>query len=78
MRSSIIANCVDMLKKEDFKRELKVLSHPILEVLVDELKPYIFALLLFLVANFVLLLGIWTYIIRWNNRTNVAGLHHAA
>jgi hypothetical protein len=76
MRSSIIANCVDMLKKEDFKRELKVLSHPILEVLVDELKPYIFSLLLFLVANFFLLLGIWMYLIRWNKRMNIVSLKH--
>ena len=69
MRSSIIANCVEMIKKEDFKRELKVLSHPILEVLIDELKPYIFSLLLFLVANFILILGILMYIIRWDKRT---------
>ena len=66
MRNAIIANCLDIIKQDDFKKELKTLSQPIIEVLVDELKPYIFAITLFLVVNFVVVVGILMYLFRIN------------
>ena len=64
MRNAIIANCLDIIRKDDFKKEMKILSQPIIEVLVDELKPYIFAITLFLIVNFVVVAGIMLYLFR--------------
>jgi len=66
MRNAIIANCLDIIRKDDFKKEMKILSQPIIEVLVDELKPYIFAITLFLIVNFVIVAGIMMYLFRIN------------
>ena len=66
MRNAIIANCLEIIKKDDFKKELKFLSQPIIEVLVDELKPYIFTIMLFLIVNFAVIVGIMMYLFRIN------------
>ena len=66
MRNTIIANCLDIIKQDDFKKEMKTLSQPIIEVLVDELKPYVFAITLFLIINFVMIVGILMYLFRIN------------
>jgi hypothetical protein len=66
MRNTIIANCLDIIKKDDFKKEMKILSQPIIEVLVDELKPYIFTITLFLIVNFVIVVGVMMYLFRIN------------
>jgi hypothetical protein len=61
---SLLSTCLEFLKKEEFKNELKTISYPIIELLIEELKPYFMSLMFFLCINFVLILGIFVYLIR--------------
>ncbi len=61
---SLLNTCLDFLKKEEFKRELKNITSPIIEVIINELKPYFISFIFFLFINFVLILGIFSYLLR--------------
>lgn len=61
---SFLSTCLEFLKKEEFKNELKTISHPIIELLIEELKPYFMSFMFFLCINFILILGIFIYLIR--------------
>jgi hypothetical protein len=61
---SLLSTCLEFLKKEEFKNELKTISYPIIELLIEELKPYFMSFMFFLCINFVLILGIFVYLIR--------------
>ena len=60
----MLSACLEFLKKEEFKNELKSISQPIIELLVDELKPYFVAFMFFLFVNFLLILSIFVYLVR--------------
>lgn len=61
---SLLSTCLEFLKKEEFKKELKTISYPIIELLIEELKPYFMSFMFFLFINFLLILGIFVYLIR--------------
>ncbi len=61
---SLLNTCLDFLKKEEFKRELKNITSPIIEVIIQELKPYFLSFIFFLFINFVFILGIFSYLLR--------------
>ncbi len=61
---SLLNTCLEFLKKEEFKRELKNVTSPIIEVIINELKPYFISFIFFLFINFVLILGIFSYLLR--------------
>jgi hypothetical protein len=54
----LINSCLDILKREDVKTELKLCFNPILEIIIYEIKPYIYIILTILFVNFILLLAI--------------------
>lgn len=60
----MLNTCLEFLKKEDFKRELKNVASPIIEVFISELKPYFLSFIFFLFINFLLILGIFSYLLR--------------
>lgn len=61
---SLLNTCLDFLKREEFKRELKNITSPIIEVIIQELKPYFLSFIFFLFINFVFILGIFSYLLR--------------
>ena len=60
MKDTIVQQCLDILKKDDVKNEIKNLLKPFLSVILNELNPYIYAIttLIFLmfIMNFVILI----------------------
>jgi hypothetical protein len=61
---SLLNTCLEFLKKEEFKRELKNITSPIIEVIIQELKPYFISFIFFLFVNFLFILAIFSYLLR--------------
>ena len=39
---ALVNECLDILKRDDVKRELKLLFKPVIEILLFEIQPYIY------------------------------------
>ena len=61
---SMLSKYVDFLNREDIKKSMKQMTHPIGELILEESKPFIFYIALFLFIHFILTLCILIYIIR--------------
>ena len=48
MKNSIFQQCLDILKREDVKNELKLLLNPLMEYMLFELRPYVYVILMIL------------------------------
>ena len=65
MKDSLIKQCLDILKTEDVRNEIKILFSPVTDLILYEIYPYIYIIiflvfLIFIVilANLVLLLSL--------------------
>jgi hypothetical protein len=65
MKYTIIQECLDILKKEDVKKEFRMLLSPIFEIISYEINPYIyiiiiliFIILIIILANLIILISI--------------------
>ena len=56
--SSIIKECLEMLKKESIKYELRSFCKPIMEVILFEFKPYIYIIVSLIILIFIMILAI--------------------
>ena len=54
MKSSFVQQCIDILKRDDIKQEMKVLSKPIIEFILYEINPYIYITFTFVISIFVM------------------------
>ena len=64
IRSIIVDQCLEILKREDVKTELKSVIKPMISLLLQEIYPYIFISLLFVLISFLLILGIFVFLLR--------------
>ena len=64
IRSIIVDQCLEILKREDVKDELKSVIKPMISLLLQEIYPYIFISLLFVLISFLLILGIFVFLLR--------------
>jgi len=53
-----------MLKREDIKEELKKILMPFIDIIIQELYPFIYLALLFVIISFLLILGIFILLMR--------------
>jgi hypothetical protein len=58
MKDSLIQQCLDILKKEDIKNELKILFTPVLDFVLYEINPYIYITITLVLLIFVMILAI--------------------
>jgi hypothetical protein len=58
MVESLTSQWLTMLKREDVKREIKTILQPLIDVVMYEINPYIYAILCFVGVTFILLLSI--------------------
>ena len=56
--------CLDFIKKDEVKKELKNLFKPIVSLILEEIYPYIYLSLLLVVISFFLVLGIFIILIK--------------
>ena len=54
----IIQQCIDLLRQEDLKYEIKVFLEPIISMLFNILNPYIYVFLIINILMFVMVLSI--------------------
>jgi hypothetical protein len=60
----MISQCLELLKREEFKKEIKVILHPIIDIVVTEIRPYLLYGSCFILLHFILVLCLGYYIIR--------------
>ncbi len=65
IRDNLINECVDIMKREDIKNEIKSLFKPIINMLLKDIYPYILISMLFVIISFLLVLGIFILLIKY-------------
>ena len=54
----IIQQCIDLLRQDDLKYELKVFLEPVISMLFSVLNPYIYVFLIINILMFVMVLSV--------------------
>ena len=66
MKNQIIEQCLNILARDDVKHEVKELFKPLVSSIVQEIYPYIYLSLIFVIISFLLILGIFYLLLRNN------------
>jgi len=64
IRNIIVEQCLEILKRDDVKGEIKEVIKPMISILLQEIYPYIFISLIFVLISFLLILGIFVLLLR--------------
>jgi uncharacterized RDD family membrane protein YckC len=64
MTEPFIKKCFKMLKREDVKDEMKKILMPFIDLIIQELYPFVYLALLFVMISFLLILGIFILLMR--------------
>ena len=67
LQESFYGKCIEFIKKEEVKNEIKLLMKPLVDIVIQEFYPYIYLSLLFVIISFFLILGI--FILLWKNKS---------
>lgn len=70
MKEAVIEYCIDFIKRDEVKQEIKNIFKPIISLLLQEIYPYIYLSLLLVVISFFLVLGIFILMLRSNKSIN--------
>jgi hypothetical protein len=58
MKDSLIQQCLDILKRDDIKNELNLLSNSVINYILHEIKPFISIAIIFIITMFIMNLAI--------------------
>ena len=58
MKDTIVKQCLDILKQDDIKQELKLLFNPLADFIFYEINPYIYIILALIILLFIMILSI--------------------
>ena len=64
IKETIVNECLNVLHREDVKKEFKELMRPLIDLLIKEIYPYIFLSIIFVFISFLLILGIFILLLR--------------
>ena len=64
IKDKISDYCLEFIKKDEVKQELKNLFKPIINLILEEIYPYIYLSLLLVVISFFIVLGIFIMLIK--------------
>ena len=64
IKESFLNQCLALLKQEEVKKEIKLLIKPIVDIILQEIYPYIYLSVLLVVFSFFLTLGIFILLFR--------------
>jgi len=59
-----IEKCLEILRKPEVKKEIKCFLKPIVDLVLQEVYPYIYLSVLFVIISFLLTLGIFVLMLR--------------
>ena len=54
MKDTLVQQFLDILKREDIKNELNLLSSSVIDYIFYEIQPYVFLAILFIIIMFVM------------------------
>ena len=66
MPNSLLHDCLSLFEKDDFKEEMRILLRPFIDLILQEIQPYIYLTIIFICLCFLLILGIFILLI--NNK----------
>ena len=69
-KNNIADHCINFLKAEETKKEIKEIITPILEYFLKEINVYLCFFLFFIFTSFILHLGVLILLIRYNIKLN--------
>jgi hypothetical protein len=64
LKENIISECIEIIKRDDVKKEIKEMFSPIIDLILHEIYPYIFLSMIFVIISFLLILGIFILLLR--------------
>jgi hypothetical protein len=64
LREKIIEQCLQAMKRDDVKKELKQMFHPVIDMIMQEIYPYIYLSVVFVMISFLMTLGIFVLLMR--------------
>jgi hypothetical protein len=64
LKETIIQECLNVLKRDDFKKELTNLATPLIDLILINIYPYLYLSLMFVLISFLLHLGIFVLLLR--------------
>ena len=64
IKETIINECLNVLNRDDVKKEFKNIMKPLIDMLIKEIYPYIFLSIIFVFISFLLILGIFILLLR--------------
>ena len=68
--NDVFTQCLNLLQRDDVKKDIKKLISPVITFISHEFMPYIYMVLLLMVVNFLLLLAIFSIIIYYARKIN--------
>ena len=72
MKDSIVHQCLEILKREDIKYELRSLFSPVMNLIICELHPYIYVIIGLVFFIFMMILAILILLIFILRNKNIA------
>jgi len=67
MNNKIADACVNILKRDDVKNEVKAIFSPLVNLILIQIYPYIYLSLIFVIISFLLHLGIFYLLLKKKN-----------
>jgi len=65
LKDTIINECLNTLKRDDVKNDIKELMKPLVDMIIQQLYPYIFLSIIFVCISFLLILGTFILLLRY-------------
>jgi hypothetical protein len=64
MKDTLVQQCLDILKRDDVKNEIKIVLRPLTEFILFEINPYIYITVILVFLIFVMILAILMILIQ--------------
>lgn len=64
MANNLFDDFLEIFKKDEMKKEIRKLCVPLIEIILQELYPYIYLSVLFVIISFFLILGIFMLLLK--------------
>lgn len=64
MKNQFLESVLKIIQKEEIKKEIIKICKPVLLVILNEIYPYLYFTMTFIIINFVLLLAIFIFLVR--------------
>jgi len=64
LKDKLINECIDILNRDDVKKEVKIFITPIIDLILIQITPYLYLCMMFVIISFLLHLGIFVLLLR--------------